>query len=203
MQGYILQTRPMKNEDLLVFILCKDAFIATYRFYGLRHSVLLSGVKIDFALEKSAHFLPRLKDVLGLNYIANRQDALIWQDFMRLLYQHLRQSSSLDGFYFDLVDLSFAKLGKQDAKRIVIDAYMKLLVHEGRLDESFVCFACNEAIKGREIGLVRGFLCAHKECVPTFCFDKTKLKAMHESLLCKDFEDEDINNLYILVKEGF
>ena len=98
MQGFILHTQKVKDEDLIVYILSPKMLIKAYRFYGLRHSSILTGYKIDFALEENPSFLPRLKDVLHLGFlwIMQRDKMLIWQEFIRLLYKHLKDVEELD-----------------------------------------------------------------------------------------------------------
>lgn len=61
MQGFILHTQKVKDEDLIVYILSPKMLIKAYRFYGLRHSSILSGYKIDFALEENPSFYQDLK----------------------------------------------------------------------------------------------------------------------------------------------
>lgn len=41
MQGFILHTQKVKDEDLIVYILSPKMLIKAYRFYGLRHSSIL------------------------------------------------------------------------------------------------------------------------------------------------------------------
>ncbi len=75
MQGYILHTQSIKDEDLIVYILSPTQVIKSFRFYGMRHSNILNGYKIDFELEENLRFLPRLKDVihLGFSWILDRE----------------------------------------------------------------------------------------------------------------------------------
>ena len=68
MQGYILHTQKVRDEDLLVYILTPSLLVKSYRFYGARHSNVLQGYKIDFELEGGENFLPHLRSVLHLDY---------------------------------------------------------------------------------------------------------------------------------------
>ncbi|MDY6187521.1 MAG: recombination protein RecO, partial [Campylobacter sp.] len=43
MQGYILQTKPVRDEDLLVWILTPARLVCCYRFYGARHGAISQG----------------------------------------------------------------------------------------------------------------------------------------------------------------
>ena len=102
MQGYILHTQKVRDEDLLVYILTPSLLVKSYRFYGARHSNVLQGYKIDFELEGGGNFLPHLRSVLHLGYrwLLSRERLLVWQQFMRLLYAHLRDVEQIDEVYF-------------------------------------------------------------------------------------------------------
>ena len=205
MQGFILHTQRVRDEDLIVYILSQKELLKTYRFYGLRHSSILSGYKIDFALEESMSFLPRLKDTmhLGFEWIFNRDKMLIWQDFVSLFYRHLKDVYELDSFYFNLLNESAKRFSKQNSKRVALDAYLRLLSFEGRLHKKFTCFICDEEIKEAEVALVRAFLPAHKKCSFSKPFSKTKLKSFYESKNCAIFSDDEVQRLFDIVKEGF
>ncbi len=202
MQGFILHTQKVKDEDLIVYILSTNRLLKSYRFYGLRHSSILNGYKIDFALEEGS-FLPRLKDVLHLGFlwINERDKMFLWQEFIRLLFAHLRGVDELEGFYFKLLDDCAKKLLKQNPKRVIIDAYVQILEFEGRLHKEAICFACDEKIHN-EITLLRAFLPAHSACALGHSFDKEKLKNFYESKNSSVFEDEEIEKIYLLIKEG-
>ena len=180
MQGFILHTQRVKDEDLIVYILSKNKVLKTYRFYGLRHSSILNGYKIDFATEDNPSFLPRLKDVLhmGFLWITQREKMFLWQEFIRLLYAHLKDIDELDNFY-----------------------YIQILEFEGRLHKDFICFSCDEKIH-KEVTLLRAFLPAHNVCALGYAFQKDKLKIFYENKNSSIFEDEEIEKLYHLIKEG-
>ncbi|EFS3143354.1 recombination protein RecO [Campylobacter coli] len=203
MQGFILHTQKVKDEDLIVYILSPKELIKAYRFYGLRHSSILNGYKIDFALDENPSFLPRLKDVLHLGFvwIMDREKMLIWQEFIRLLYHHLKDAQVLESFYFELLDECVKRFEKQNPKRVIVDAYLKILEFEGRLHQEFRCFACDESIEN-PITLIRAFLPSHHTCALGYAFEKQKLKKFYESKNCAIFSDEEIGNLYQLIKEG-
>ncbi|MFC2491799.1 MAG: recombination protein RecO, partial [Campylobacter curvus] len=92
MQGYILRTQKVKDEDLLVYILTPSNVVKSYRFYGARHPSVMNGYKIDFELIENINFLPQLRSVLHLGYrwLQDRDKLIIWQQFMRLIYDHLK-----------------------------------------------------------------------------------------------------------------
>ncbi|EAH8848499.1 recombination protein RecO [Campylobacter lari] len=204
MQGYILHTQSVKDEDLIVYLLSTKKVIKSYRFYGMRHSNILNGYKIDFELEESSRFLPRLKDVLhiGFSWILDRERMFFWQEFIRLFYLHLKDVEEIDSFYFELLEDCAKRFEKQDCKRVIVDAYLKILDFEGRLHKSFVCFYCDEYIQ-KNVVLVRAFLPAHKKCAFGYEFNAKDLVKLYRSFNSSHFSDEYIDNLYKIIKEGF
>ncbi|MDC7242723.1 MAG: recombination protein RecO, partial [Sphaerochaetaceae bacterium] len=91
MQGYIIDIKSVKDEDLIVTILAQDNVHTTYRFYGARHSNINVGYKIDFEIESNMKStIPRLKDViqLGFEWIFDREKLYCWQRFLKLFYTH-------------------------------------------------------------------------------------------------------------------
>lgn len=73
MQGFLLQTQSIRDEDLIVRVLTKNQLKTLYRFYGKRHSVLNVGRKIDFEEENDDKFLPKLRNILHLGYLWERE----------------------------------------------------------------------------------------------------------------------------------
>lgn len=205
MQGYILHTQRVRDEDLIVYILSKNKLLKAYRFYGLRHSSILSGYKIDFALEEHMSFLPRLKDTmhLGFEWILNREKMLIWQEFIRLFYRHLKDIEECDSFYFELLNESAKRFARQNSKRVILDAYLELLSFEGRLHTKFRCFVCDELIDNENIGLVRAFLPAHKDCAFVYEVAQDKLKHFYKNKNSSIFDDNEVSDMYKIIKEGF
>lgn len=204
MQGFILHTQSVKDEDLIVYILSPKSVIKSYRFYGMRHSSILSGYKIDFELEESSRFLPRLKDVLhlGFEWILDREKMFFWQEFIRLFYYHLKDVECLDDFYFELLNTCTQRFSKQDPKRVIVDAYLKILIHEGRLHKALSCFLCDEKLNER-IVLLRAFLPAHLKCIFGYDFDTKSIVEFYEKQNSSHLSDEDIDKLYRIIKEGF
>ncbi|RKO64639.1 recombination protein RecO [Campylobacter sp. P255] len=204
MQGYILHTQSVKDEDLIVYLLSPKKVIKSYRFYGMRHSNILSGYKIDFELEESTRFLPRLKDVLhvGFSWTLDREKMFFWQEFIRLFYWHLKEVETVDSFYFELLEECARRFEKQDCKRVIVDAYLKLLSFEGRLHQIFTCFVCDESIQ-EDVVLVRAFLPAHRKCAFGYEFKAKDLSYFYNNFNSSHFSDEYIDNLYKIIKEGF
>jgi recombinational DNA repair protein (RecF pathway) len=167
MQGYILKTTRSRDEDLIVTILTKNNLYTLYRFYGARHSPIGLGNKIDFTIEPQVGYMDRLRNVLHLGFVWQKEmeKVLVWQQFIRLLYDHLKEIETIDEFYYDLLEELTRKLKRQNPKRAVLEGYVKLLEHEGRLHKEPVCFLCEGVIKEDPV-YVRSFLPAHHSCVP-------------------------------------
>ncbi len=205
MQGYIINITRVKDEDLIVTILTKESIKTAYRFYGARHSTIHLGYKIDFELLSSLKStLPQLKSVMHLGEVwnAKREHMLLWQAFVRLFYQHLKEINTLDSFYFDLLQSCSTLWQKQNPKRVAIEAYTRLLAYEGRLHHAFVCFSCDEMIE-EELTLVRGFLPAHKRCAWNQSFEPLHVKTLLEECSTILFEDSHIDHLWKIVLQGF
>ncbi|WP_139452193.1 recombination protein RecO [Campylobacter armoricus] len=204
MQGFVLHTQSVKDEDLIVYLLSAKKVIKSYRFYGMRHSNILSGYKIDFELEENSRFLPRLKDVLhiGFSWILDREKMYFWQEFIKLFYWHLKDIEEIDKFYFELLEDCSKRFEKQDCKRVIVDAYLKILNHEGRLHKEFNCFLCDGRIK-ENVVLIRAFLPAHNNCCFGYEFKINDVLQFYESFNSSHFNDEYIDKLYKIIKEGF
>ena len=167
MQGYILNTTLVRDEDLIVTILTEKRVLKLYRFYGARHSQIQIGYKIDFATESSAKStISRLKDVLhlGVEWLQDNKKRHYFQSYIKLLNQHLRDVDKVEEFYLSHLDKASTKLQKQNPKRVLIEAYLSLLSHEGRLEEGLKCFVCSKMIEDSVV-LTRAFLPACTNCV--------------------------------------
>ena len=205
MQGYIIHMTRVKDEDLIVTILTQESIKTLYRFYGARHSTIHLGYKIDFeSIPSIKSTIPQLRAVmhLGNSWNIHRERMLVWQAFVRLFHQHLKDIDSIDSFYFELLDECAAIWHKQNPKRIAIEAYVRLLSIEGRLHDDFICFNCEEEIE-RDITLIRAFLPAHKHCAWNQTFDKNAVKMLFEEKSTIAFDDEQIEVLWKILLEGF
>lgn len=204
MQGYIVHINRAKDEDLIVHILTETKLKTAYRFYGARHSVIHVGYKIDFEPHYSIKSqLPQLREVLHLAHPWNmhRERMLLWQRFIGLFYPHLREIEALEPFYLELLDWCALRWEKQNPKRVALEAYARLLAHEGRLHLESNCFLCEEEIVG-EVALARSFLPAHPSCL---------YKQGHSEALLMDFlahhstlqlNDEVVEYLWRVLLEG-
>ena len=131
MQGYIIDIKAVKDDDLIVTIICENELITTYRFYGARHSNINIGYKIDFELESTKSSISRLKDViqLGFPWILNNQKMYAWQRYLKLFYTHLKELHELEPFYFFLLENLVSKIEKQNVYRAILASYLSILEH--------------------------------------------------------------------------
>jgi recombinational DNA repair protein (RecF pathway) len=205
MQGYILNYNNTKEEDLIVTILTKNKVWTLYRFYGARHSVINIGYKLDFEIEISSKVsINRLKDTihLGFDWLKNNNKLYYWQEFIKLLYKHLKDISDIDSFYFELLDSIVGKLSFEAPKRAIIEGYIKLLEYEGRLDNSFTCLICENQINDKELVLVRSYALAHTYCIGKNKFNKHKLNTVFKNKNLFDLSDIEVDYLWYVLLEG-
>ncbi len=205
MQGYILNTQKVRDEDLLVTVLTENRIKTLYRFYGARHSNLLLGYKIDFeAHPTNREDLKQLRNVslLKFNWLLKRERYYIWQQFLQLLFKHLRDVNEIDSFYYKLLEETSLYLEKSHPKRVVIESYAKLLEFEGRLHNDFHCFVCEKKIENKA-ALSRAFLPACPKCIYTQKgYDLQKLKYLYNEKNSILLNDNEIENLYNIILEG-
>lgn len=203
MQGYILRVQKVRDEDCLVFILSKEQLIKCYRFYGARHPVITQGFKLDFELVENSNFLPHLRGTmhLGFRWLFDRERLLAWQQFMRLLYEHLKDVEDINEFYYNLLEDCTLKLEKQNPKRTILEAYIRLLEFEGRLNKEMNCLFCDGQID-KQISLLRGFLPAHPHCTSKAIFDTKAISKLFETAKSAHLDDFTINQLYYIILEG-
>lgn len=204
MQGYIIDIKAVKDDDLIVSILTEKKIYTTYRFYGARHSNINVGYKIDFELDSNIRSsIPRLKDVIQLSYewIFDNNKLYCWQRFIKLFHPHLKDIEEIDDFYFKLLDKLSHKMIKQNAKRAICKSYLKLLEHEGRLHKDLNCFLCENDIK-KDISLVRSFMPVHSSCTYSKIIQIEKVKELFFQKSLISFEDDEVNDLWNILLQG-
>ncbi|PIF03869.1 MAG: recombination protein RecO [Arcobacter sp.] len=204
MQGYIININNVRDEDLIVSILTKTQVYTTYRFYGARHSTINLGYKIDFELETNMRSnIPRLKDVLQIGYpwIMDHTKLYCWQRFLKLFYPHLKDVGDIEEFYYNLLDELAHKIIKQSPKRAIIESYIKLCEHEGRLHTEYECLLCEEIIKD-DISLVRSFLPTHKKCSYSKAFQLSQIKELFEEKSLINFNEKEVEYLWNILLQG-
>jgi len=204
MQGYIINLNKVKDEDLIVTIVSKGNLETLYRFYGARHGTINIGFKIDYEIEESAKStIGRLKDVIhiGFKWINDYHKLRLWQDFLALFHKHLKDAEDIGDFYFELIDNASKEWNKQNPKRVAVEAYVKLLAHEGRLHTERNCFLCSRIIEGN-ISLIRAFLPTHKECTHTLAINQEALKELFQNKSSLFLSDKEIDRLWLVLLEG-
>jgi len=204
MQGYIININNVKDEDLIVSILTSNNFYTTYRFYGARHSLINVGFKIDFELETNMKSsIPRLKDVLQISYpwIQDSSKLYCWQRFLKLFYPHLKDVEEIEDFYFDLLDELAHKMVKQSPKRAIIESYVKLCEHEGRLHKEYECLLCEEKILD-DISIVRGFQPTHKKCSYSKSYKLVQIQELFEEKSLINFNEEEVEYIWHILLQG-
>jgi recombinational DNA repair protein (RecF pathway) len=204
MQGYIIDFKPVRDDDLIVTILTENEILTTYRFYGARHSHINIGYKIDFELEINLKTtIGRLKNVIQLSFpwILDKQKLYFWQRFLQLFYKHLKDIGEVDNFYFNLLDLLVHRITRQNAIRAIIEGYISLLQHEGRLYINYECFLCEKKIIN-EIALVRSMLPTHPKCCNCNGLDIEKVKILFEDKSTIEFDDLELTYLWNILLQG-
>lgn len=205
MQGYIIKTHKVRDEDLVVTIITDSNLEVLYRFYGARHSSVNLGYKIDFEIEKSSKSdISRLRDVihLGFSWMKDKRKLSIWQQFTKLFYPHLQNSDELGSFYFHLLDEAALAFEKQNPKRVAVESYVKLLMFEGRLHSELICFYCNTHIETDGISLLRAFLPSHPKCSHTFAFNLQAVAYLFETYSSLYLSDKEVDAMFQIILEG-
>ena len=204
MTGFILNFNLVRNEDLIVTILTQKEILTLYRFYGARHSQINIGYKIDFEVEVSYKVtINRLRNIIqiGQNWLIDINKLKPWQQFIKILYKHLKDLGDIDSFYYELLDNMYHQINKRNAKRVIIEGYISLLKHEGRLNLNNECFVCQTKIP-QNIALVRSFLKAHPKCVYDEGFEKEKVEVLFNEQKTILFDDKEIDRLFDILLLG-
>ena len=204
MQGFIINLNRVKDEDLIVSILSQNSLDTLYRFYGARHGVINLGFKIDYETQSSAKStIARLKDVIhiGYSWINDYKLLRLWQDFLGLFYKHLKDSEAIGSFYFDLIEEASKNWDKQNPKRVAVEAYVKLLEHEGRLHKDMHCFLCSKKIE-EDVSLLRAYLPTHEHCSHTLPLNQKALKELFENKSSLFLTNKEVQRLWNILLEG-
>ena len=203
MQGYIIDIKTVKDDDLIVTILTENELLTTYRFYGARHSNINIGYKIDFELEITKSTIPRLKDVMQLNFpwLLDNEKMYCWQRYIRLFYPHLKELEQLDPFYFYSLENLTHIMIKQNVLRAICESYLSLLEYEGRLHTDFDCLLCELPIEDN-VSIIRGFLPIHAKCTRAKFFENKKIKELFETQKTINLSDNDVEDLWDIILQG-
>jgi len=204
MQGYIINLNKVKDEDLIVTILSHEHLDTLYRFYGARHGTINIGFKIDYEIEPSSKStIGRLKDVIhiGFPWINDYKLLRLWQNFLSLFHKHLKDSEDIGSFYFDILERASEEWSKQNPKRVAIEAYVKILEHEGRLHKELNCFLCSVPIQD-DISLIRAYLPTHETCSHTLAINRAALIELFENKSSLFLSDTEVDRLWNVLLEG-
>jgi len=206
MRGFILSLHKAKNEDMIVTVLSEEKIYKLYRFYGARHSILQLGYLIDFEIEEDRYgkFLPRMRGVshIGIDWLYKRDRLLIWHSFITLLHKHLIDVEDIDRFYFNTLLDTYRRFRKENPKRAVIEAYVKILKFEGRLHSLESCHICEKTL-GDKISFMQSLIPAHPECIYSTSLPKDKLQYLFAKSSSVWLEDSEVDTLYSIISRGF
>ncbi len=177
--------------------------MTTYRFYGARHSIVGLGNMVNFEIEQNEPFLPRLRDLMhrGFDWLLERDRVQVWHSFCALFYPHLKDTTHLESFYYDLLYDAAKRFSRQNPKRVVLESYVKLLAYEGRLHLEKSCYICHGPIGG-QLALMRAFIPAHEECIFGSAFESEKLYDFLQSGASIELDELEVEHLYDIVLKG-
>ena len=204
MRGFILNISKAKNEDIIVTVLSENSIEKYWRFFGARHSIIQIGNLVDFEVTESKNnFMPNMRSLSHLSFpwLFSNNHLLIWQNFIKLFEPHLKDSTEIDNFYFDLLFNIAKKWDKQNPKRLAVEAYVQLLAHEGRLYDNGFCYVCEEVLD-KEIGLMRAFLPTHPACIYAHSLNKEEIFTLFNTHSTIYLNDSTIEKLYIILLKG-
>lgn len=205
MQGFILSKTSIRNQDLILRILTPSKVLELYRFYGMRHSIIDIGRKIDFDLQNNGYFIPKIRNILQLSYEWEREyaRAYVWKRFIAMLNFHLKDIEQIEEFYFALLEWGAHILDKQHPMRVVIEMGIKVLQYEGRNTRfsDDCCFVCQKKL-GERVALGRAFLFAHPECIQGEVLQKNKMIEFLNTSSSFEFDDGEIEQIWNVFIQG-
>ena len=94
-----------------------------------------------------------------------------------------------------------SKIEKQNVYRAIIESYLSILEHEGRLHTDFECLICEVEINS-DLSIVRGFLPVHKSCIRGKVFDYLKIKELFFTKKTINLNDDEVENLFEILLLG-
>ncbi|MCK5855288.1 MAG: recombination protein RecO [Sulfurovaceae bacterium] len=199
-----MDIRKAKNEDIIVTVLSNQSVTDYWRFFGARHSILQIGNFIDFEVEEdNGSFMPKIRKVshLRFSWLFSPHHLIIWQNFIKLFYFHLKDTTEIEIFYLNLLLDIAQKWDKQNPKRLAVEAYLKLLNHEGRLYDNGFCYVCEEPFNDR-IGLMRAYIPAHSHCIYTNDYKKNHIFTLFDTKSTIHIENNIVDELYTILLKG-
>ena len=204
MRGFIIDIRKAKNEDIVVTVLTNKSVKSYWRFFGARHSILQIGNFIDFEVEEdSGNFMPKIRKIshLGFPWLFFPNHLLIWQNFIKLFYAHLKDSTEIEKFYLDLLLSIAKKWDKQNPKRLAVEGYLKLLFQEGRLYDNGFCYICEKPLENK-IKLMRAFIPTHPHCIYADEYEKNQIFRLFDTQSTIHLDNNSVEKLYKTLLKG-
>ena len=204
MRGFIINIRKAKNEDVIVTVLSSESVKSYWRFFGARHSILQIGNLIDFEVTESKNnFMPNMRGLSQVSFpwLFTANHLLLWQNFIKLFEPHLRDTTEVENFYFELLLNSAKKWDKQNPKRLAVEAYINLLEHEGRLYNNGFCHICENILEDK-VGLMRAFIPAHPECIYAPPLEKKEIFQLFNTHSTIHIEEDILQTLYQILLKG-
>ncbi|SFV61504.1 hypothetical protein MNB_SV-9-1464 [hydrothermal vent metagenome] len=205
MRGVILNIRDAKGEDKIATLITSDNIKTYYRFYGARHAILKVGNIVDFRVEgEGGSYMPRLRELrlIEFPWILNSDKISIWQEFMQLFFNHLKDREDISSFYYDLILNSSEKWEKQNPKRVIVDTYIQILDEENRVKDLNECYICQQPLN-QYISLMRGLRAVHQQCINFPEIDKMKVENYFKTKKSLYLNDNEIDILYKTIMLGF
>ncbi len=189
---------------MIVTILSPKKVVKYYRFFGARHSILQLGYLIDFEVEDSGNFLPRVRSIthIGFPWIYDREKLMLWHRFISIFEPHFRDISDIDNFYFDLILNAANRWNRQSSKRLIVESYINILKYEGRILPINSCILCKQTIDS-DLSLYDGFLPVHSSCSHLEPISYKALLKLFEDSSSIDLDDNSIDRLYLIALKGF
>jgi hypothetical protein len=162
------------------------------------------GYLVDFEIERDGVYLPRMRALSHFSFpwIFDAPRLMIWQRMMQRLEVHLRDTESIDAFYFDTLLESARKWHRQNPKRLAVEWYVGMLAFEGRLHLTERCYVCEGAL-GDEAAVMTGFKLAHPSCIYAPPIAKSKLDTLFNLAKTTWLSDEEVALLYGRMNEAF
>jgi len=204
MKGFILSIQPVRDEDCIVTILSHKRVAKYYRFYGARHSVIALGFLIDFEVEgEQSRHLPRLRGLshLGFAWLQNNAKLLMWHQFIRTLWIHLKEVDEVEAFYYTLLLQSAQKMERQNPKRVMCESYLELLGYEGRIYQEDSCYICQGRL-ANDVGLMQGYKLTHPECIFSSPLNKNRILQALATQSTIHLEDSEVDYLFGVLQRG-
>ena len=115
MQGYIIDIKPVKDDDLIVSILTENELLTTYRFYGARHSNINIGYKIELENLIKNEVLVEIED-----YIDELFEIIAVKKEDDEIKEELKQMQEMKKDFEEmLADLVHGDIDDEEAKEII------------------------------------------------------------------------------------